>query len=364
MRRPQLLFLTKYTALNAAVRYRAWQYRPFLEQAGFECTLVPLFPSKYLHRLYGANSRRQALLGMVPLVSLALARRWWFVTRDLSRYDVVFLQYEALPYLPLFVERVLFGNNTNVVVDYDDAVHLTYQQHRNPAVRRLLGAKLPGIVAHSRQVIVANSNLADWASRFNPNVTIIPNSLDLSLYSPRVEPLTAPSQPVIGWIGTPVTAPYLQALSRPLRALRERHDFVLKVIGAPSFTMEGVDVRAIAWDESSEVDELRSCDIGIMPLPDDPWARGKSALKLIQYLAVGVAAVASPVGANREVLRDGENGFLALTEDEWVDRLETLIVNPLLRERVARAGRQTAERRFSLHTNAPRFVDTMHRAAM
>lgn len=299
---------------------------------------------------------------MIPLVSTALARRWWLLTRDLFRYDVVFLQYEALPYLPLFVERALFGNNTNVVVDFDDAVHLNYQRHRNPAVRRLLGGKLPSIVARSRQVIVANGNLADWAAQFNRNVTIIPNSLDLSLYSSRVAPRPLHSPPVIGWIGTPVTAPYLQALSRPLRELRDRHDFVLKVIGAPNFTMEGVEVRALTWSELTEVAELQSCDIGIMPLPDDPWTRGKSALKLIQYLAAGVAAVASPVGANREVVTEGHDGLFATTDQDWIEALASLIERPACRQRLAHAARRTVEQRYSLEGNAPLLIDVLRRA--
>ena len=144
--------------------------------------------------------------------------------------------------------------------------------------------------------------------------------------------------------------------------MRERHQFILQVIGAPGFTMEGVDVLAHAWSEAREVADLQSCDIGIMPLPDDPWARGKSALKLIQYLAAGLAAVASPVGANCDVLTDGEDGLFAATDEAWVERLTLLIERPAYRERLAAAGRRTAERQFSLQANAPRFVEVMRRA--
>lgn len=362
-RPPRVLFLTKFTALNAAVRYRAVQYFPFLREAGFECAIAPLFGDGYLKGIYGSGSRRQALVRLLPEISSGMARRWWQLIRAVPRYDVVYVQYESLPYAPLFCEQALFRSGARVVVDYDDAVSVNYEQHPNHLLRRMLRSKIPGIVAQSCQVIAANKNVADWASRFNPSVTLIPNSLDLTKY-PVDTPQARPNGvPMIGWIGTPVTARHLRLLERPLQRLRTRHPFVLKVIGVPGFKMDGVEVLALPWTEVSEIDELRSCDIGIMPLPDDAWARGKSALKLIQYLASGVAAVASPVGANSDVLQGGWNGLLATSDEEWTEQLASLIERPAYRERLARAGRRTVEEHYSLHRNAPCYVEVFRRAA-
>jgi glycosyltransferase involved in cell wall biosynthesis len=358
-----VLFLTRFTQLNAYTRYRVSQYVPFLERAGVRCVVDSLFPDSYITRTYAAVSRSRALLTLAPWMSVWLARRLWLLLHETSRFDVVCLQYEALPYFPLVCERLLFRSGRRVVVDFDDAISVNYEEHKNPVLRRLLRSKIAGIVSMSHSVTTANRHLAEWAMQHNSNVTTIPNSVDLKKYSFGARQPCEGRRPVIGWIGTPITAKYLRLLERPLRLLRQRHDFVLKVIGAPGFTMEGLDVRAVPWSEASEVGELRCCDIGVMPLPDDAWARGKSALKVIQYLAAGVAAVASPVGANADVLTDGQNGLLAATDEQWAAKLALLIEDRTYRDRLATAGRQTVEERFSLQANAPRLVKVLKLAA-
>jgi glycosyltransferase involved in cell wall biosynthesis len=359
----KVLFLTRMGELSAAARYRATQFIPALEEAGFRCTVRPLFPDRYLRRTYGSGSRRRALLAMAPEIGWALARRWLTLARDAPAYDVVHLQYEALPYLPFFFERGLFDGRTRVVVDFDDAFHVGYEQHRNPAVRALLGPKISRVVGASRHVIVANGTLAAWAERLNPSVTLIANAIDLRRYPAGPRPAGGDGIPTIVWIGTPVTAPYLRLVEGPLRALRERHPFRLKVIGAPDFRMEGVDVVARPWSEATEVEELAGSDIGIMPLPDDDWARGKSALKLLQYMAAGIAAMGSAVGANCEVVDHGANGLLARGPEEWTAGLARLIEDPAGRARMAAAGRASVEEHHSLQASAPRFVEVIRQVA-
>jgi glycosyltransferase involved in cell wall biosynthesis len=360
--RPEILFLTRFTAINAASRYRVLQYLPFLEDAGFRCTVRPLFPDAYINLIFREPARRRRQLRLYPLVAACLARRWWLLSRGLSQYQMVHVQYEALPFAPLFCEQSLYRDGRRVIVDFDDAVSLTYETHPNPLVRRLLMHKVPSIVARSRLVTVANRNLAEWARKFSRHVMTIPNSVDLRKYPPTPPRRRNEGPPVIGWIGTPVTARFLKVVEEPLRQLSSRYDFVLKVIGAPRFRMEGVNVVAVPWNECTEVEELRTLDVGIMPLTDDPWSRGKSALKLIQYMASGVPAIASPVGANCEVLQDGINGFLAATDREWVEKLATLIEQRSERMRLASAGYRTVEERFSLQSSAPRLVDAFCRA--
>jgi len=225
--------------------------------------------------------------------------------------------------------------------------------HENPVIRRLLGDKIQKILKRSDRVIVANYHLAEWMEEFHSDITIIPTSVCLSNYPVNRVIKPTNETPIIGWIGTPITSRYLRIVERSLQRLRINHDFILKVIGAPNFNMEGVDVLGVPWSESTEFHELFSCDIGIMPLPDDDWARGKSALKLIQYLASGVAGVASPVGANSDVIQDGVNGFLATNDDEWVRKLSLLIEHPSLRRRLAHNGRLSIEECYSVHANAP-----------
>jgi glycosyltransferase involved in cell wall biosynthesis len=359
----KVLFLTRFGEISAATRYRATQYLPALEAEGFECDVRPLFPDRYLERTYGNSNRRRALLSLAPEIANALLRRWWLLLGEASAYDVVHLQYEALPYLPFAFERCLFAGRTRVVVDFDDAFHVGYEQHRNPAVRVLLGTKISRVAGASRHVIVANGTLAAWAERLNPRVSLITNAIDLRRYPAGPCAAGGDGVPTIVWIGTPVTARYLRLLEEPLRALRERHPFRLKVIGTPDFRMEGIDVVAKPWSEATEVEELAASDIGIMPLPDDDWARGKSALKLLQYMAAGIAAVGSAVGANCEVVSDGDNGMLARSPEEWTAKLARLIEDPTERARLAAAGRASVEERHSLQASAPRFVEVVRQVA-
>ncbi|MEW5926328.1 MAG: glycosyltransferase family 4 protein [Gemmatimonadota bacterium] len=359
MRPRRVLFLTRYGEISAATRYRATQYLPALEAAGFECRVRPLLPDRYLQRSFGQGGGRSALLSVAPEIAGSLLRRWWLLHREVASYDVVHLQYEALPYLPYAFERSLFTGRVPTAVDFDDAVSVAYERHPNPLVRALLAAKIPRIVAGSRHVTVANRTLEEWALRLNPRVSLLPNAIDLRRYPAAERLRPAGEVPVIVWIGTPVTAKYLRLLEDPLRRLRERHPFRLKVIGVPDFRMEGVDVVALPWSEATEVQELETSDIGVMPLPDDEWARGKSALKLLQYMAAGIVAVGSPVGANRDVISDGETGALAADGAEWTEKLAALLADPARRARLAAAGRRVVEERYSLRSNESRFVQIL-----
>lgn len=363
MSRPKVLFLTRFGRTSAVTRYRSSQFLPFLRAVGFDCHEESLFPDTYLRAIYKPGSRRLARLRLLPLIFVSYARRWWTVAIKSGHYDVLHLQYEALPFLPLAFERSMLEANRRVVVDFDDPVFLSYQCHPSLFIREFLGEKIAEITRRSKYVTVANSYLASWASRLNTSVSTIPTSLDLTRYPAEPRRRRPSERLVIGWIGTPVTAKYLALIAEPLRILRRRHDFVFKVVGAPGFTLPGVDVIGVPWHESTEVEELRSFNIGIAPLFDDPWSRGKSALKLVQLLAAGVPAVASPVGANREVVSDGVNGLLAESPQEWIEKLSALIEQPSYGHELARAGRQVVEESHSLIRTAPRFVEVIRRAA-
>lgn len=360
---PRVLFLTRFTEASAYTRYRVCQYLPAARAAGFDCVVDALFPATYLARTYYGRSRRVALLGLAPRVGGWLARRVWSLLRARGRFDVIFLQYEALPYLPLALELALLRSGARLVVDFDDAVHLNYERHPSGTVRTLLGPKIAGLAAACHGVITANRHLADWARGHNPNVAVIPNAVDVRRYGGGPASGDAGRNAVVGWIGTPITAKYLRLIEGPLRALSARHDYTLKVIGAPGFRMDGVTVNAVPWAEATEADDLRACDVGIMPLPDDPWARGKSALKLLQYMAAGVAAVASPVGANCDVLTDGRDGLFAATDAEWVEKLSLLIRDAGYRRHLALAGRRTAEEQFSVEAAGAHLVGVLAAAA-
>jgi glycosyltransferase involved in cell wall biosynthesis len=320
------------------------------------CTMSPLLPDVYLEKVLSAGSRTRQLTALLPSIAAWEAKRWRVITREAAKYDVVYLEYEALPYAPAFLERPLFSRGQRVVSDYDDAVSVVYEEHSNPLVRAMLSSKVPSTVKQSTHVIAGNANLADWIRRYNPSVTVIPTSVDLEKFPLPQAPSAPEGRPVLVWLGTPSSAEYLQVIEQPLRALRKRHDFVLKVIGLDNCEMPGVDTVVLPWQEATELEEIQSSWIGLMPLTDDPYSRGKSGFKLVQYMAAGIPAVASPIGAACDIVRDGESGFLAGSDQQWTEKLAALIEKPALRAQFAHAGRIIIQKNYSLEANAPRFL--------
>jgi glycosyltransferase involved in cell wall biosynthesis len=186
-------------------------------------------------------------------------------------------------------------------------------------------------------------------------VHVIPTAIDVDLFVPRTDHGPPGTRPVLGWTGTPTTASYLAPLAPALRALARTHRFEFRVAGSTRpMAFEGVDTTNVAWSLDTEVALFNRCDIGVYPLPDDDWARGKCGFKAIQFMSCGVPVVASPVGVNREIVQDGVNGFLASTPDEWRLKMAALIDDSDLRRRIGAAGRRTIQERYSLQVTAPR----------
>jgi glycosyltransferase involved in cell wall biosynthesis len=333
---------------NPSQRFRIEQWEPLLRERGVEITYKP-FESKELNAVLYQPGRMPEKL---RLVAEALKRRAGDV-RAARGFDAVYLLREAALLGPPLFERWLRRAGVPYVFDFDDAVFVPYVSPSNGYLSYL---KFPGktraICRMAAHVMAGNSYLADYARAVNDRVTIIPTTIDTGKYT--VEPRAGNEVPVIGWSGSHSTAQHLATLDGALRRLAERERFCLRVIGAPGFKIEGVDVEALPWRSATEVADLRPFDIGIMPLPDDQWSRGKCGLKALQYMALGVPTVCSPVGVNTEIIRDGENGLLASTDDEWVEKLAGLLRSPEQRARLGRAGRETVETGYSAAVQAAR----------
>jgi glycosyltransferase involved in cell wall biosynthesis len=276
------------------------------------------------------------------------------------RPDVVFVYREAAPLAPAWFERLATWR-TPLVFDFDDAIYLADASPANAWTRRLKGrGKVEALCRMSRHVTVGNVVLAQFASRHARAVTVLPSTIDTDVY--RVAPRAANARPVVGWTGSETTLPHLLAIGPALRRLRRCVDFELRVIGGPA-AVDGLDVCCLPWSAASEVDDLRPLDVGVMPLPDDEWSRGKCGMKALQYMALGTPAVVSPVGANADIVQDGVNGFHARTEDEWVDRLAKLLSDAKLRVRLGTAARATVERAYSAEVHVPRLAQVLKQAA-
>src|SRR5438105_494050 len=303
---------------NPSQRFRIEQWEPLLRARGVEVTFRP-FESRELHAVLYKPERTAEKL---RLVAEALRRRAGDV-RAARDYDAVYLLREAALLGPPLFERWLARSGVPYVFDFDDAVFVPYVSPSNGYLSYL---KFPGktraICRMAAHVMAGNPYLADYARRVNPRVTVIPTTIDTAKYT--VEPRAENVVPVVGWSGSYSTAQHLATLTGALRRLSERERFRLRVIGAPDFKIKGVEVEALPWRPETEVEDRRPFDIGVMPLPDDQWSRGKCGLKALQYMALGVPTVCSPVGVNSEIIRDGENGLIASTDDEWVEKLSGL----------------------------------------
>jgi glycosyltransferase involved in cell wall biosynthesis len=342
----RVLALTRYGRLGASSRLRTLQYVAPLARAGIELVPAPLFDDSYVDALYRRRSRvRFTLEGYARRIGTLLRR---------GGYDAVWIEKEALPWLPAFVELGLWPKRLPVVLDYDDAVFHRNDRHASPLVRALLGKKLDHLMARSALVVAGNDYLAERArSAGASHIEIVPTVVDLDRY--RAMPRTSSGPPTIGWIGSPATAHYLDIVKPTLERLRAQVEFRAIAIGARPDQLAGSGIEAVAWSEDSEVQSLAACDIGIMPLPDDPWERGKCGYKLIQYMALGIPVVASPVGANRAIV-GADAGFLPTDEQGWVEALSRLASDPTLRRRLGDAGRSRVTGTYSLAVQAPRLA--------
>jgi len=350
----KVLFLTRYTARGASSRYRTHQYLPHLEARGIECDASALLGDAYLDARF---RRRRRPLGALLR---AFLRRVGVLLRSLS-YDLVVVEKELFPYAPAFLERLLLRLPRRYSLDFDDALFHVYDEHTSAWVRRALGGKFASLLRRARHATVGNPYLAGYCERHGSRVIQVPTVLDLARYRVLPEPEGAFT---VGWIGTPLSAHNLARAAEGLRAFFARHDGRLLLIGAGAgVELPGVPVEVVPWSEDGEAELLSSIHVGIMPLWDEPFERGKSGLKLLQYLACGRPVVASPVGVNVDVVTP-DVGYLAEDPDEWLRHLETLRKDEALRGTLGRRGREKVEDGYSLAVWAERYAEILEAAAL
>ena len=333
-------------------RYRLEQWEPLLRERGVEITWAP-FEDDELHSIVYKPGRMGKKL---QLVTRNLARRLSTIGKA-SRYDLVYILREAALLGPPVFERLLYQQRVPFVFDFDDAIFVSYRSPSNGYLSYLkFASKTKTICRLASHVMVGNPYLAEYAGAVNDNVTVVPTTIDTVKY--RVSPPKTTDGPiVIGWTGSFSTVQHLDTLRGALKKLAGIERFRLRVIGTPTYELSSVDVEAMQWRAATELEDLRAIDIGVMPLPDDNWSKGKCGLKALQFMALGIPTICSPVGVNTDIIQDNENGFLAMSESEWVDKLTRLLRDAELRRRLGDAGRVTVEQRYSAATQAPRVYE-------
>lgn len=345
----KILLFSKYSRTGASSRLRMLQYIPFLRGEGIDVTVANLLDEEYLNRLYEGKGS-----SVYHYADYYIKRLIWIL--KVRRFDLVWLEKELYPYFPACAEQVLKLLGVKVVVDYDDAIFHSYDLSNKKLIKAILSDKISKVMRAASCVIAGNSYLADYAvSSGAKEIVIVPTVIDIDRYS-VVDNVGIEKKLVIGWMGSPSTQQYVVEIKRSLISACIEFNAKLVLIGANVDLVdefEGIDVEILAWSEQSEVEMIQRMDIGIMPLKDGPWEKGKCGYKLIQYMACGLPVVASPIGVNVDIVNGSHCGFLAESLDEWNDSLSRLLSSVECRLHLGMAGRSVVESHYSMQVQAP-----------
>jgi len=325
-------------------RFRFEQYFTLLEENGYKCEFSWLISENDDQVFYNPGNIGTKFYIFLKSVAIRLKD-----VLKASDYDIVFIQREAFMTGTTFFEKMFSRSAAKMIFDFDDAI---WHQDVSEANKRFAWLKKPGktsdIIGMSDMIFAGNTYLAGYASRFNSNIRIVPTTIDTDEY----EPVHRETGDVvcIGWSGSITTIKHFEFAIPFLTVLKKKYGdrIAIRVIGDKSYRNEALGIKGLGWNKADEIRELSSMDIGIMPLPDDDWAKGKCGLKGLQYMALEVPAIMSPVGVNEEIISDGINGYLAVKPEEWVEKISTLVEDAELRKRIGKAARQTVIDKYSV----------------
>lgn len=340
-------------------RFRLEQWARHLEKDGFSFTFLP-FEDEKLHEIIYQPGQyaKKAQLMMQRLI-----RRLEVLTTT-QNFDVVFIYREAAAIGPAAIERLIFNQGLPIVYDFDDPIWMSYRSPTNGFLSRLKWpSKTATICRLAHTVMVGNSLLAQYAKRYTDRVSVIPSTIDLKDYPPKGDRQEGATV-TLGWTGSHSTLPFLEGIKTPLQQLSDRHSFqLLAICHTDSYKMEGIPTIAKRWNADTEAIDLHDADIGLAPFPNAGWTPWRCHGKILQYMAVGIPTIASPIGIIPDYIQDGVNGFLASSDEEWIEKLSLLIENPNLRWKMGKAGRKTIEERYSATVWVPKLKEILRSAA-
>lgn len=353
---PRVLYVAAHRPQRSpSQRFRFEQYQNYLASKGFDFDYSWLI-SEYDDAVFyqPGNLHTKAAIFLKSYL-----RRWRDVI-NVKDYDLIFVQREAFMTGSVFFEKQFCRSGAKVIFDFDDAIWHFDVSEANKKLGWLKNpSKTSKIIQHVDHVIAGNSYLADYALRYNDQVTIIPTTIDTEYHKPRADKDFHKKTICIGWTGSLTTVKHFRLAEPVLKRLKDKYGerVSFKVIGDGNYESKELNLKGTPWTLDREVEELQDIDIGIMPLPDDEWAKGKCGFKGLQYMAMEVAPIMSPVGMNTEIVQHGDNGFLADSDDEWFNHLCFLIENPDERERIGLNARQTIIDHYSVESQKDRYLE-------
>jgi glycosyltransferase involved in cell wall biosynthesis len=353
-RRYRILFVGHHRLdRSPSQRFRFEQYLGFLQANGFDWELSNILDAEADRVFYSPGN----YLGKLGIFLRSGLHRLRDVVRA-GQYDIIFIQREAFMTGTAWFEKQFYQSGAKVVFDFDDSVWLPNVSAGNASLAFLKRPeKTQDLIRFSHLVFAGNGYLADYARQFNDQVVVIPTTVDTDEYAP---PPHRPANPrfVLGWSGSPTTIEHFEYSLPVLRELKRRHGdrIDIQLIGDGSYRNEELGVVGKPWTRQTEVPTIAGFDAGFMSLPDTEWARGKCGLKGLTYMSLAVPTIMSPVGVNTEIIRHGQNGFLATSTDEWIACIERLMTDPELARRIGQAGRQTVLDGYSIHAQKHRYL--------
>jgi glycosyltransferase involved in cell wall biosynthesis len=352
----KILFLAAYSELAASSRTRVYDYFPFLEKGGIEYKCLCFTPS-FLHKL---TSQHRGLFSKIAYFTAVFLIKIINIFKAIilaPSYDIIFIQKIIFPF---GLEKFLKLLNKNIIFEFDDAIFTDEDEKKSFLNKIKANFKKNGfanMLKVAKVCLVENDYNRDIALKYCPWIEIITGPIDTERYFLK-EKKDKEKQFIIGWIGSSSTQKYLFLVEEALRELSKKYNIILRLSGVQKdFNMSGVNYQIEKWDIATEVAFAQSFNIGIVPLPDNAWTRGKGNYKLLQYMASGIPAVASPVETSKDMIKDGVNGFLANSHKEWVDKISLLIENENLRKKMGIEARKTMEDRYSLKMAAEKLVE-------
>ncbi len=350
----KILFLSLHRPNRSpSQRFRFEQYLEFLNENGFQYDFSFLLNETDDATFY----KKGHFFKKVIIVFKSSIKR----IKELNKakeYDIIFIQRECFMLGSSFFEKRFSKSGAKLVFDFDDSIWLQNVSDANKTFVWLKNAeKTSKIISYAHLIFAGNQYLKEYALRFNKNVEIIPTTIDTQEYKKVIVPKS--NKIIIGWSGSITTIQHFEYSISVLKKLKQKYgnEIEIKVIGDENYVNKELDIKGFAWNKQTELIELSSFDIGIMPLPDDEWAKGKCGLKGLQYMALEIPTIMSPVGVNTEIIQDGINGFLAKDENEWESKLSLLIESKELREKIGRAGRKTVEEKYSVESQKNNYLN-------
>jgi len=349
----KILFVAPYPHGKApSQRFRYEQYLDFLKDKNWDYDFAPFLDDKTWSILYKSGFINQKVWGILK----GFIKRFLLLFK-VPAYDFIFIHREATPIGPPWFEWLVSKVfRKKIIYDFDDAIWIPNTSETNKIVAGIKWhGKVASICKWAYKVSTGNAYLAEYARQFNANVVVNPTTIDTLHHHNRVKN-QATYPVVIGWTGTHSTMKYLDVLVPVLQELEQQYDFELKVISnqAPAWPLQSLVYQP--WRKDQEIADLLTFNVGLMPLEDDPWAKGKCAFKALQYMALGIPALVSPVGMNTEVVSDGVNGFICTTPTDWYTKLERVVKDAGLRSQLGVEARKKIENDYAVVANRATFL--------